>query len=148
MNVTADVGLGLPPGVCTVRASRYPTGYVPTVTERPWEPMSTHTPEIDIEQLAAALSGEAALIDVREPIEYVAGHVPGAALVPMTRLTTQLDELDRTRPVYVVCASGNRSGAMTDLLVASGYDAYSVAGGTTAWARSGRPLETGAPASR
>ena len=110
--------------------------------------MSTHTPEIDIEQLAAALSGDAALIDVREPIEYVAGHVPGAALMPMTRLTTQLDELDRTRPVYVVCASGNRSGAMTDLLVASGYDAYSVAGGTTAWARSGRPLETGAPASR
>ena len=110
--------------------------------------MSTHTPEIDIEQLAAALSGEAALIDVREPIEYVAGHVPGAALMPMTRLTVHLDELDRTRPVYVVCASGNRSGAMADVLVARGYDAYSVTGGTTAWARSGRPLETSAPASR
>ena len=110
--------------------------------------MSSHTPEIDIEQLAAALSGEAALIDVREASEYVAGHVPGAALMPMTRLTARLGELDKTRPVYVVCASGNRSAAMTDLLVASGYDAYSVAGGTTAWARSGRPLETGAPTSR
>ncbi len=110
--------------------------------------MSSRTPEIDIEQLAAALSGDGALIDVREASEYVAGHVPGAALMPMTRLTRHLNELDKTRPLYVVCASGNRSGAMTDLLVACGYDAYSVTGGTTAWARAGRPLETGAPTCR
>ncbi len=110
--------------------------------------MSSRTPEIDIEQFAAAMGGESAVIDVREPDEYVAGHVPGAALMPMTRLTAHLGELDKTRPLYVVCASGNRSGAMTDLLVASGYDAYSVSGGTAAWARSGRPLESGAPASR
>ncbi len=110
--------------------------------------MSNRTPEIDVEQLAATLRDEAALIDVREASEYVAGHVPGAVLMPMGRLTARLGELDRTRPVYVVCASGNRSAAMTDLLVAGGYEAYSVAGGTTAWARSGRPLETGAPTSR
>ena len=55
------------------------------------------------------------------------------------------DDLDKARPVYVVCASGNRSAAMTDLLRGSGYDAYSVAGGTAAWARSGRPVETGTP---
>ena len=110
--------------------------------------MSCRTPGIDIEQLAAALSGEAVLVDVREASEYAAGHVPGAILLPLTRLTAHLGELDKTRPLFVVCASGNRSAAMTDLLVASGYDAYSVAGGTTAWARSGRPLETGAPSSR
>ncbi|MEN3124050.1 rhodanese-like domain-containing protein [Janibacter sp. LM] len=110
--------------------------------------MSNRIPEIDIDQLAAALSDEAALIDVREASEYVAGRVPGATLMPMTRLTAHLGELDKTRPVYVVCASGNRSAAMTDLLVRSGYDAYSVAGGTSAWARSGRPLDTGAPTSR
>jgi rhodanese-related sulfurtransferase len=110
--------------------------------------MSSRTPEIDVEQLAAELSGDAALIDVRETSEYVAGHVPGAALMPMTVLTSRLDELDKSGPVYVVCASGNRSAAMTDLLVASGYDAYSVAGGTASWTRTGRPLETGAPTSR
>ena len=110
--------------------------------------MSSRTPEIDIEQLAAALSDDAALIDVREADEYVTGHVPGATLMPMTRLTAHLGELDKTRPLYVVCASGNRSAAMTDLLVASGYDAYSVTGGTTAWARSGRPLETSVATSR
>ncbi len=108
--------------------------------------MSRTCPQIDIEQLARAASDNAAVVDVREPAEYVAGHVPGAALVPMGQLASRLGDLDRTRPVYVVCASGNRSATMTDLLVAAGYDAYSVAGGTSAWAWSGRPIETGAPA--
>ena len=59
----------------------------------------------------------------------------------MGRLTSRLDELDRTRPVYVVCASGNRSSAMTDALTSAGFDAVNVAGGTQAWAAAGRPLE-------
>ena len=84
-------------------------------------------------------------MDVREPAEYITGHVPGATLVPMGQLTSRLGEIDRSRPVYLVSASGNRSAAMTDLMVADGYDAYSVAGGTTAWRRSGRTVETGAP---
>ena len=45
--------------------------------------------------------------------------------------------------MFVICATGNRSLAMTDLLRASGFDAWSVTGGTTAWARSGRPVEGG-----
>ncbi|MDT0188561.1 rhodanese-like domain-containing protein [Microbacterium sp. ARD31] len=106
--------------------------------------MSSRTPEIDIERLAGAAEVDAHVIDVREASEYVAGHVPGATPIPMGHLASRLRELDRSRPVYVVCASGNRSAAMTDLLVAQGYEAYSVAGGTTAWARAGRPLETGA----
>ena len=71
--------------------------------------------------------------------------MPGARPVPLGQLAARVDELDRSRPVYVVCASGNRSAAMTDLLVACGFEAYSVAGGTAAWAQSGRPVETGAP---
>ncbi len=56
----------------------------------------------------------------------------------MSQLANRLGELDRTAPVYVVCASGNRSAAMTDLLVSAGYDAASVTGGTSGWIRSGR----------
>ncbi len=103
------------------------------------------TPEIDLDRLARAQSDGASVVDVRQPSEYLAGHVPGSVPVPMGQLASRLSELDKTRPVYVVCASGNRSAAMTDLLLAAGYDAYSVAGGTAAWARSGRPVETGAP---
>ena len=80
-------------------------------------------------------------VRVRGDRAYVSGHVPRAVLVPMGQLASRLGELDREHPVYVICATGNRSAAMTHVLRASGYDAYSVAGGTSAWARSGRPLE-------
>lgn len=100
--------------------------------------------EIDIDQVASALESGACVIDVREPAEYVAGHVPGALSIPMGRLTSRLDELDRSAPVHLICASGNRSGAMADVLVAQGFDAVNVLGGTTAWLQSGRPVVTGA----
>jgi len=96
------------------------------------------TPEIDIDRLAEAVRAGAAIVDVREPGEYVAGHVPGAVLIPMGQLPGRVTELDRGAPVYVVCASGNRSATMTGFLRGAGFDAYSVAGGTTGWARSGR----------
>ena len=100
------------------------------------------TPEIDIEQFATARS-LGTVVDVRERHEYAAGHVSDALPIPMGQLTARAHELDRSRPVYVICATGNRSLAMTDLLRAAGFDAWSVTGGTTAWARSGRPVEGG-----
>nr|WP_019146656.1 rhodanese-like domain-containing protein [Aeromicrobium massiliense] len=107
--------------------------------------MSGPTPEVDIEFLAQALARGAAVVDVRESREYVTGHVPGSAMVPMAQLPSRMTDLDSDQAVYLVCATGNRSSAMTDLLRAAGYDAYSVAGGTTAWTRSGRALETRRP---
>ena len=104
------------------------------------------TVTVTIEELAAARADGAPVVDVREPGEYVGGHVPGAVLVPMSRLASRVGELDASRPVYVICASGNRSRAMADLLVRLGYDARSVDGGTSAWQASGRPLVTGARA--
>ena len=101
------------------------------------------TPEIGIDQLADAVRGGAAIIDVRELHEYVAGHVPGAVRIPMGQLPGRAAELDQRAPVYVVCASGNRSATMTGFLRAAGFDAYSVAGGTGEWTRSGRPVVRG-----
>ncbi|MBA2560260.1 MAG: rhodanese-like domain-containing protein [Propionibacteriales bacterium] len=102
----------------------------------------TPTPEIDIEELAASRES-GVLVDVREPDEYIAGHLPGAVLIPMGQLANRMRELDNTSPVFVICASGNRSSAMTDLLRSAGFDAVSVAGGTGAWTSSGRLLEGG-----
>ena len=100
--------------------------------------------EIDINQTASALEGGGTLIDVRESEEYAEGHVPGTRSLPMSVLTSRLDELDRTAPVHVICASGNRSSAMVDVLTAQGFDAVNVRGGTKAWISSGRPVDTGA----
>ena len=103
--------------------------------------MSTTSPEVTIDELSRALGdGDASLIDVREPAEYVQGHVPGARLIPMGQLPSRLGELDRSTRVYVVCASGGRSLAMVGVLTAAGYDAVSVAGGTAGWQREGRPV--------
>ena len=97
--------------------------------------------EIDIDQAAAELEKGATFIDVREPAEYADGHLPGAVNIPMGQLPGRTDELDKNSTVHVVCASGNRSGAMTDFLTGSGFDAVNVAGGTSAWIRAGRPTE-------
>ncbi|MGZ4776962.1 MAG: rhodanese-like domain-containing protein [Oryzihumus sp.] len=105
--------------------------------------MRENTPEIDVDQLATVAQSGAAVVDVREPSEYVDGHVPGAVLIPMGQLPSRVGELDRGAPVYVVCASGNRSAAMTDFLRQTGFDAYSVAGGTKGWVSSGRDVVTG-----
>jgi hydroxyacylglutathione hydrolase len=104
--------------------------------------MSDQTPEISVE--VYSVEREAGVtIDVRERAEYAQAHVPGAVLMPMGQLASRLDEIDRSARVHVICATGNRSKAMTDLLVAAGFDAASVAGGTRGWIESGRDLEVG-----
>ena len=104
--------------------------------------MSDMTPEIPLETYAAQREA-GVTVDVRERSEYAQAHVPGARLMPMGELSARLDELDRRRPVHVICASGNRSKAMTSLLRGAGFDAVSVAGGTRAWIESGRPVGAG-----
>ncbi len=99
--------------------------------------------EVDIHQFAAVQADGAQVIDVREPAEYEAGHVPGARLIPLGRLTQGLGTLSRSRPVYVICASGNRSRSGAALLADAGFDALSVKGGTSAWSVAGLPIVRG-----
>jgi rhodanese-related sulfurtransferase len=103
----------------------------------------TDLPTIDAAALEAALRDGAQLVDVRERAEYAAGHVPGARLIPMGQLPARLGELDRTRPVHLICASGNRSGAMARVVAAAGLEPVNVEGGTRGWIASGRGVERG-----
>ena len=100
--------------------------------------------ETTISELARAIGRGETLIDVRERAEYQEGHVPGAVNIPMGELPGRLDEIDRAVPVLVVCASGNRSSDLVPVLVAADYDSANVTGGTSAWARAGRPVAKGA----
>ncbi len=97
--------------------------------------------EIDIDRAAIELEQGAMFVDVREPDEYAEAHLPGAVNIPMGQLPGRTDELDKLVTVHMVCASGNRSSAMTEFLTGSGFDAVNVAGGTSAWIRAGRPTE-------
>jgi len=99
--------------------------------------------EIDLDQLDAARAEGGLVLDVRDPDEYEAAHVPGARLVPLSELPGRLDEVPKGEPVSVICQHGSRSMTAAQLLDRQGYDARSVAGGTSAWQESGRPVDTG-----
>ena len=97
--------------------------------------------EVTLDEFAAAReAGTGTAVDVREPMEFSAGHVPDVLPLPLGQLPERLDEIPTDGPVYVICASGNRSLQATDFLRARGIEAYSVAGGTGAWQRAGRPV--------
>lgn len=100
--------------------------------------------ECTVADLAAAHARGANVLDVREPAEYIEGHVPGSVLVPMAQLSSRLTEIPKDGTLYVVCRSGNRSKASSELLTRAGYDAVSVAGGTVGWMQAGHPVVTGA----
>lgn len=102
--------------------------------------------EVDIAAFARARADTVAVIDVREPFEYVIGHVPGAQLLPLSSLAARAHEIPRGRPVYLICASGNRSLLAARALARAGIDARSVAGGTTAWTAAGHPVVRGSRA--
>jgi len=89
-----------------------------------------------------ALSGltNPVIIDVREPFEYVSGHAPTAASIPLGELVARVEELDRDNIVYVICESGGRSAQAVDWLNTQGFDAVNVEGGTSAWRNSGLPV--------
>jgi rhodanese-related sulfurtransferase len=101
-------------------------------------------PAVTVAELAAILASEpdTTLIDVREPAEYAAGHVPSAELIPMSVVPVRADEIPKDRTVYVVCRSGARSGQVVGWLNAQGYDSVNVEGGTAAWAMAGHPIES------
>ncbi len=105
------------------------------------------TRETDLQTFAAAHADGAFVIDVREPREYVEGHVPGARLIPLAQVLSRASELPTGERVFVICASGNRSRSATDWLHGRGIEAVSVAGGTSGWIAQGRPVVRGTHAS-
>lgn len=99
--------------------------------------------EVQQHDLAAQSDEAVQVIDVREPHEFEAGHVPGAINIPLGELSARIGELDRSAPVFIICQSGGRSARGAELLMQAGFDAVSVAGGTGQWINEGRPVVVG-----
>lgn len=73
--------------------------------------------------------GSVTLLDVRTPGEYSRGHIEGFKNIPVDELREHLEEIEKNKPVYVICQSGLRSYIATCILEGSGYEAYNFSGG-------------------
>src|SRR5690242_2419749 len=93
--------------------------------------------EVDPAVVREQVSNGATVIDVREPEEWAAGHIPGAVHVPKSYLESRIEGAmpDRSGHVILYCASGNRSAWATRTLVEDlGYEnVESMTGGFTLW---------------
>ncbi|GAF07710.1 rhodanese-like domain protein [Paenibacillus pini JCM 16418] len=61
------------------------------------------------------------IIDVREPAEYVFGHIPGSKSIPLAELEDRVQELDKEQELFIVCRTGHRSNTAANLLTEKGF---------------------------
>lgn len=73
------------------------------------------------------------MVDVREPDEWENGTLPGIKKIPMGDVQARIEELDKNRPVVVVCRSGGRSRKICELLESQGFSCINLAGGMNGW---------------
>jgi NADPH-dependent 2,4-dienoyl-CoA reductase/sulfur reductase-like enzyme/rhodanese-related sulfurtransferase len=73
------------------------------------------------------------LVDVRQPAEFEAGHIPGAVNIPLNELRARLDELPRDREVLLCCGVGQRSYYATRVLMQRGLRVRNLPGGLQTW---------------
>lgn len=73
--------------------------------------------------------GSVQLVDVRTQAEYAAGHIDGFINLPVDQLREHLEQLDKTKPVYLVCQSGLRSYIASRILKGSGFACSHLTGG-------------------
>lgn len=100
-------------------------------------------PVISVGALAKARETGATVIDVRNPHEWDEAHLAGSSLIPMPDLAERIDEVPVDGTVYLICATGKRSGRAAILLRRNGVDAVNVTGGIVAWVESGHPVVKG-----
>lgn len=80
------------------------------------------------EQIKEIIDDGGILIDVRTPMEFAQGAIPGAQNVPMNHIPAMLNELPKDKPVLLYCRSGARSGAAQNYLAQAGFDAHNIGG--------------------
>ena len=115
-------------------------GAWPAASNRPL----SHVPQIGVADLVESLKhGAVTVIDVRHLNEWSAGHIDGAAHIPLGRLEGRLAEIPREKPVVMQCQGGARSMIGASILKAHGFDrVINLQGGYGGWAGAGLPTTT------
>lgn len=101
--------------------------------------------EVHVDDVHKVLPERPVVIDVREPGEYLAGHLPGAVNIPRGvlefRLPGYLEERDQPGMIYIYCGSSGRGILATDVIQQLGYkDVCHMIGGFEAWKTAGLPV--------
>lgn len=94
-------------------------------------------------ETAISVSKTFTLLDVRTLEEYEAGHLKDAVLLDFYQsdFKKQLSKLDKTKPVFVYCAVGGRSGSTASILVELGFKkVYDLKGGIQSWRQEGKAI--------
>jgi hydroxyacylglutathione hydrolase len=98
-------------------------------------------PDLSLATLANGAGTDRVVLDVREPLEWETGYVPGAVLVPLGRVRQELDRLPREREIAVICEAGVRSATAASILQAAGFPrVVNVREGSAGYRRTGWPL--------
>ncbi|MBI5288493.1 MAG: MBL fold metallo-hydrolase [Chloroflexi bacterium] len=97
---------------------------------------------VDAAGARRSLQEGAVALDVREPDEYAAGHLPGAIHIPLGQLPARHGEVPRDRPIVTYCGHGERAATAVSLLEQAGLAPLAnLAGGIEAWETAPLPVE-------
>jgi rhodanese-related sulfurtransferase len=98
--------------------------------------------EISVAEAYKLYPDGAFFLDVREVVEWEAGHVPDTTNIPLSEMESRLSELPEDQDIVVICRSGNRSAEGRDILLDAGFkNVTSMAGGVSDWKDAGYPYD-------
>ena len=91
---------------------------------------------IQVEELEQLSADEIQVIDLRPEEEYKRGSFPGAVNLPMEEFDSRYEEvLEKEKPIYFICHTGERSKDYIETATKAGYNAFNVEGGYRAYLR-------------
>jgi len=112
------------------------------IEENTIQQASTIHEDVEVNRFAELVSKEdGQILDVRTPEEWEEGIIKGATKMNFfdKDFNSQLEKLDKTKPVYVYCKSGGRSGKAAKQLEKMGFTSvYNLLGGMIAWEGAGK----------
>ena len=101
---------------------------------------------VSVDDLPRMMRDEKILVlDVSEAKEYAGSHIPKARNIPVARLESDIQTINKfkARPVVVCCRIGNRSSKAAGILKKNGFtDIRTLQGGLAAWTKENMPVET------
>lgn len=90
---------------------------------------------IEIQEIEKLDDAGITIVDIRRPEDYKRNTLPHAINIPIEEFENSIPALDKTKPVYVLCHTGEKSRGIVELLEEAGYDAANITGGYRSFLR-------------